>query len=82
MIHPGQSEEKAVHMDHLIFGMRPQHDRGLDHGQRRRVGWRIRPSDLSEGMVDLWKTLYDPVGLLDQLPGLGDGRYPAGSVGM
>ena len=55
----------------LIFGM--ELDQGFDHGQGRRVGCGVGASDFSKHALHFRQRLDEPVGLLQQLPGLADG---------
>ena len=54
----------------LALGL--QHDGGLDHGQRRRIGGGIGATDLPEHVLHLRKGPDDPVRLLQKFARLGD----------
>ena len=51
----------------------PEHDGCLDHAQRSRVCCGLRAADLAEHMMNLWKTRYDLIGLLEYFTALRDG---------
>ncbi len=57
-------------------------DRGLDHGQRRRVGGGIGPAGFPEDVLHLGKGADDAVGLLEDIFRLGDGdaRHGGGHI--
>ena len=78
---PGAHDEYQVSAcRHSVLGL--QDDHGLQHGERCRVGGRVRPSCFAQHVLHLRELLDDPVGHLQELLRFSDGdaRHGGGHV--
>ena len=86
LLRPGQGQDcfqrpgplgpvavKTLHRHPAPLVFRLEHDGGLQHGERRRIGGGLGAADLAEDPFDLGKAPDDAVGLLEEFLGLGDG---------